>query len=311
MRTDQIIYLHEIYQQSSLRKASDVLHISTQALSLSMRRLEEEMGFQILERSRTGVTLTKNGTQLLEIGLKFLENLQTLQKKPENKYPLLENGSLEVLATDGIIETFFPPLISQLFFDYPKFKFNPINCEFERIQEMLLNTAIDLAFIYHVAVDHDNITQFNEDLLKFTPLLSGSYCCTIPINFPIAHYNTLSLKTMLDYPIILFEPTTEVLLKLLENKNATPNIILTDNFSTYKQLLKTGAGLGFTFVFEQSEIPILQYQNVKLVPFKEKIQSTIGFLSKKEAKMSPICTDFTKYLTHYIKSNPISMLSNN
>lgn len=59
MRTDQIIYLNEINRRSSLHQASENLHISTQALSLSIKSLEEELGFQILERSRTGVTLTK------------------------------------------------------------------------------------------------------------------------------------------------------------------------------------------------------------------------------------------------------------
>lgn len=48
MRTEQILYLDAIYRCSSLHKASETLHISTQALSLSIRTLEKEMDFPFL-----------------------------------------------------------------------------------------------------------------------------------------------------------------------------------------------------------------------------------------------------------------------
>ena len=58
MRTEQLLYLLEISKNPSLHIASEKLNMTPQALSASIRKLEEEVGFAVLERTTQGVTLT-------------------------------------------------------------------------------------------------------------------------------------------------------------------------------------------------------------------------------------------------------------
>ena len=55
MRTEQIKYLIEISEYHSLSAAAEKLCITTAALSLSVKSLEEELGLLLFRRTNKGV----------------------------------------------------------------------------------------------------------------------------------------------------------------------------------------------------------------------------------------------------------------
>ncbi len=308
MRTEQIIYLNMIRRCSSLHKASDALHISTQALSLSIRTLEKELGFTILERSRTGVTFTEEGQELLDIGIDFLQQLKQIQEKHKRKYESILTGTLEIMVTNGVIETLFPALISQLYSDYPEFRLKTIVREFNDILDTWSDEKAEIGFVYCLSKNQISITPFDDTQFSFRPLLSGKYYCTVSNNYSIANYKSISLSTMAKHPIVLFTPTSNILLKLFTNV-AQPEIIFADSFAIYKQLLIDGAGLGMTLLHSESKIPLVASPNFKFIPFKEHIESELGFLFKKNTILSHKAQAFIDYLTDYISKIPPTTLS--
>ena len=78
MRIEQFEYLLEISQNKSMNAASKNLHISPQALSNSIKKLEDELGLTILERTSMGVSLTPDGKSLLLLIENFLSGLNDL-----------------------------------------------------------------------------------------------------------------------------------------------------------------------------------------------------------------------------------------
>ena len=60
MRTEQIKYLIEISEHHSLSAAAEKLCITTAALSLSVKSLEEELGLLLFRRTNKGVELTEH-----------------------------------------------------------------------------------------------------------------------------------------------------------------------------------------------------------------------------------------------------------
>ena len=81
MRTEQLQYLLEISKNPSLHIASEKLNMTPQALSASIRKLEDEVGFAVLERTTQGVTLTADGRALLSAGKRFLSAVAKIQQK--------------------------------------------------------------------------------------------------------------------------------------------------------------------------------------------------------------------------------------
>ena len=88
MQVKQFEYVREIARSGSITQVADKLYISRQALSESVRLLEQELGFAIFQRSNKGVVPTPEG----EIFLKDLDTIlpvvdswKELSGKPKQK----------------------------------------------------------------------------------------------------------------------------------------------------------------------------------------------------------------------------------
>lgn len=62
----QFFYLSETMKSRSINQAAKNLYISPQALRAAIGSMEEKLGFRIFVRSRHGLTLTKEGAQILD-----------------------------------------------------------------------------------------------------------------------------------------------------------------------------------------------------------------------------------------------------
>ena len=66
IQTRLLQYFLAVAEEQSITKAAEYLHISQPTLSKQMMDLEEALGRQLLIRGRKKVTLTEEGTFLLE-----------------------------------------------------------------------------------------------------------------------------------------------------------------------------------------------------------------------------------------------------
>src|SRR5262249_5197219 len=61
MRIEQLEYVTSVARFGSFRRAAEELHISQPALSETVRKLEQELGVDILDRRRSGATISEDG----------------------------------------------------------------------------------------------------------------------------------------------------------------------------------------------------------------------------------------------------------
>jgi DNA-binding transcriptional LysR family regulator len=59
MRFEQLEYVTAVARLGSFRRAAEELHLSQPALSETVRKLEGELGVEILDRGRGGVTSSR------------------------------------------------------------------------------------------------------------------------------------------------------------------------------------------------------------------------------------------------------------
>lgn len=79
MRLEQLEYLAAITRHTSLRRASEELHVSQSALSEAVSKLERELGVQLLERQRSGVRMSAAGRELLPAITDVLDSVARLR----------------------------------------------------------------------------------------------------------------------------------------------------------------------------------------------------------------------------------------
>ena len=66
MNTDQIAYFIDIAKTGSINTTAKRMFSSQQAVSDAIKRMEQELGCTILERSKRGVSLTDDGKYVLQ-----------------------------------------------------------------------------------------------------------------------------------------------------------------------------------------------------------------------------------------------------
>lgn len=83
MEYQQLIYLHEVVRSGSISGTAEKLFISRQTISAALSRLEEELGYPLLIRTKNGVELTRDGNvfysridNLFQTGDQLMEDMK-------------------------------------------------------------------------------------------------------------------------------------------------------------------------------------------------------------------------------------------
>ena len=79
MRLTQLQYLLEIKKQGSISKAAQHLYIAQPSMSAAIKELEEELGYELMKRSKKGVTFTSLGEQVIEKAVVIIEEMEAIR----------------------------------------------------------------------------------------------------------------------------------------------------------------------------------------------------------------------------------------
>lgn len=84
MNTKQMSYLIELAQTLNFNQAAENLYISQPTLTYQIKSIEEEVGFQIFNRSKKGVVLTPSGEQFCSTLRKLLTDYRDAVEQGQN-----------------------------------------------------------------------------------------------------------------------------------------------------------------------------------------------------------------------------------
>lgn len=107
---------------STIMQAATKLEISQPALSESIKRLENNIGYKLFYRSRTGIKLTPSGKNFLEKAKVVVRSLEDLHSK-SNSENLFLNHSITIGAHPMVAQYTLPEAFNLLRKKAPDFKF--------------------------------------------------------------------------------------------------------------------------------------------------------------------------------------------
>jgi|GEM_PF-3146467 len=116
----------------SFTKASEILYITQSSVSARIKRLEESFKYKLFVREKGRVTLTKEGEELLKVVEKFMDSMDTLQKRFTMK-----SQSLTMALTHGEFHKY-----SQFYRNFHKnyaFLFDEVSVTYGDLDENITN----------------------------------------------------------------------------------------------------------------------------------------------------------------------------
>ena len=92
MRVQQLKYILKVAEVGSITEAAKLLFISQPSLSNSIKETEKEAGITIFLRSRTGITLTKDGAEFLGYARQVIQQMELLEDRYVTNLPGKPSG---------------------------------------------------------------------------------------------------------------------------------------------------------------------------------------------------------------------------
>ncbi len=148
MRIEQLEHVLAINEERSINKAAEKLFISQPNLSLSLKNLEDELGYRIFERSRQGVCPTDNGMEFLSLAKGTVEHFKACKELSG----LIGDGAQKAVAPFRVAcqylhfpERVFLSMVRERQEERVQFSYN--NAPFEQVLSMVSKREADLGLV--------------------------------------------------------------------------------------------------------------------------------------------------------------------
>jgi len=169
-------YVYQVYKTGSITKAAESLYISQPSLSVAIKKIEEEIGAPLFERSGgTKVILTDVGKEYI----KATEKIMNVEKdffKRINDIFSLETGSITVGGTNYLSSYVLPRIINHFSKRFPKIEVTLVEENSLTLAEMIDNETVD------IVIDSFDSTM---DIYDGYPLKKEKILLAVPKEFKI------------------------------------------------------------------------------------------------------------------------------
>ena len=242
MNTNLFELFYRVAQYKSFSEASEKLFISQPAISSQILKLEKQIGVQLFNRLRNGITLTQEGQMFYNYVASGIEDFNNgcLYLKNLNNF---ETGSLRIGTSATICKNFLIPYLKEFHSKYEKVDLQIINGQNDKMIQQFFNGEIDVLFLTWY-----NSSRENElDIYKINDIQDIFICNQ---NIYEQTKQGISIKQITAYPLIVQKKpssTRNVMDTFLKSNNVEPKISIESvSFDLIPSLVGAGLGIGFS-----------------------------------------------------------------
>lgn len=284
MQLEQLRYANEIAKCGSFTKAAQTLFISQPSLTISIKKLEDELGFTLFKRSSKGTQITKKGEEALGTIKDILDLVESLRTLSPNFNENAQAMSLIVFPT--LFDLLEPEFNKKVHDIYPNICFSLLEQSANSILQNAQLGILDYAISGNPSPVYEKIEKqilasclnINFEILFEEPLL-----LLLPSAHPLLRKQELFINDLSEQTFLYYDE------HIINN---TPNIL--DGYSvSLKQVIP--------FHRRTSIIKaLLLNQGITIMTYSQYINSK----SLMQNKITPRkISDFRNTFTHYLIYN--------
>ena len=163
-------YIYTVYQEKSFVRAAEKLYISQPSLSITIKRIEDNLGFAIFDRSRKPLDVTEEGRAYID----YIEGILALDAQLAERVNEIEQfstGTIRIGCTNYILSSVLPVIIHSLNKQYPGIKVDISEDNSLNMRQRILNGDLDMVV---------DCFDTSDASLEFVPLLNEELVLTAP-----------------------------------------------------------------------------------------------------------------------------------
>lgn len=278
----------KVVELGSLTKAAEAVGCTQSAVSHILNDLEEEFGFALLQRSRSGAKLTENGVRILP-AIRGILNYSEQLSQTVASIRGLDTGVVRVGTITSVAVQWLPGILKQFGEEHPNIDFKLYNGDYGDVSRWLSEGSVDIGFL-------SLPTELDCECI---PLVEDRLLAVLPKDHPMASLPRFPVAQMQhEYFISLLESSDHDARGVLEAAGIQPNIRFAAR-DDYAIIAMVEQGLGVSIMPEL----LLQRQTedvvtMELVPRASRL---IGLAIPRVSQNSPAARSFADFVVEWIR----------
>lgn len=272
-------------EYGSFTKAAEMLHYSQSGISRMINDLEKEWGLTLLERSRAGVRLTAEGSQLLPHAQSLCREYEELQMQVDDLRGL-QSGLIRVASIASTATHWFPNIVRAFQRDFPNIDYELLLGDYDETVQWLLEGRVDGAFtVLPTKAEVETI-----------PLEKDELVAVLPVEHPLAALEKVPLAALCDYPFLMLETLSRRhggVADLFRNHGLMPKVRFT-TWEDYAIMTMVEGNLGVS-ILPRLILRRVPYR-LAIRPLAEPAYRELGFVLRSREATSLAMKRFLSYL---------------
>jgi len=270
----------------SFHKAAEILGLTPSAVSHAISSMESELGFSVLTRAKSGVTLTNYGEHLLPYVNAVLNADESLQQYVSEMNGL-KRGKVKIGVFSSVCTNWLPNIMSSFSKKYSDVILEVFQGTYDDVAYWLKTGLVDIGFL--------SVSSAKD--IPIEPLFEDPLLCVLPKGQRKSK-EAIDIEEMRDYQFVTQRESTDADIQnfLKENHlNVKSNYHVVDDLSTVR-LVEKGFGICLMPALCLKDIPY----EVDCFPLKEKASRIIGIAVLNPDFMAPaVRTMYNHIIKHY------------
>jgi LysR family hydrogen peroxide-inducible transcriptional activator len=258
MTLNELRFVVALAKARNFRKAAEVCFVSQPALSLAVKKLEDELGVLLFERNRNDVTMTVIGELVVEQATRAIEEANRVKEIARQGNNQLV-GALKLGVIYSIGPYLLPEIIPYLRQSAPEM---PLIVEENltiNLETQLRNGVIDVAII---------ALPFDIPGIKTLPLYEEEFVVVVPITHDWAKRDSIDPEELADEKILLLNSGhcfSNQVMQACPRLSRNGEILQGNSLDTIRNMV--ASNLGLTVLPASATIERYQNPLIKVVPF--------------------------------------------
>ncbi len=283
------IFLYVI-DSGSLTKAAAAYGYTTSGISHMMSSMEEEFGFPLLIRSRTGVKPTVNAEKIIPIlrsQLSWDEQLQQTISEING----MNSGDITIAAYSSIASQWLPRVISRFHRDYPAIRIHLLEGVWQEVADYLAEHRADMGFY-----SYQNSIKYH-----WVPLKKDRMVVLVPPDHPLAEKKSVGLAQLEQEQIIMPAYGMDIdVQNLFKGKSLKYQFTTMENYSAFG-LVEQGLGIMVTNELSTKVREI----RARCIPLDPEASISLGVAFPPDARLTPAAAKFIEYTKFIIRDSSV------
>lgn len=193
MTLSELRFVVAVAKERNFRRASEKCYVSQPALSLAIKKLEQELGVLIFERSKTDINPTPVGEKIIQQAIKAIEEVSAIREiAKQGNNPL--NGALRLGLIHSIGPYLLPEIIPLLRKNAPEMPLIIEENLTAQLEAQLISGAIDAAVV---------ALPFEVYGIHTIPLYDEKYVVMVPADHAWGGRTSVSAEELADENVLL------------------------------------------------------------------------------------------------------------